>query len=98
MDKKPETGGLAALLRKDKEQKLRRAQEAGAEAGASAVCAAPRREKMRLGEAARYLGVSAGKVRRLVEEGRLGCDVDPLDKRRKLVKVADLERLKQGAG
>jgi hypothetical protein len=45
MDKKPETGGLAALLRKDKEQKQRRAQEAEA----SAVCAAPRREKMRLG-------------------------------------------------
>jgi hypothetical protein len=94
MDKKPETGGLAALLRKDKEQKQRRAQEAEA----SAVCAAPRREKMRLGEAARYLGVSAGKVRRLVEEGRLGCDIDPLDKRRRLVKVAELERLKQSSG
>lgn len=53
---------------------------------------------MRLGEAARYLGVSAGKVRRLVEEGRLGCDIDPLDKRRRLVKVADLEGLKQSSG
>ena len=94
MDKKPETGGLAALLRRDKEQKLRRAQEAEA----SAVCAAPPREKMRLGEAARYLGVSAGKVRRLVEEGRLGCETDPLDKRRRLVKVTDLERLKQASG
>jgi hypothetical protein len=42
--------------------------------------------------------VSAGKVRRLVEEGRLWCDIDPLDKRRRLVKVADLERLKQASG
>ena len=43
--------------------------------------------------AARRLGVSRTKVWRLVKEGRLAARADVLDRRRRLIAVADLDRL-----
>lgn len=48
-----------------------------------------------LAQAAQYLGVSRRKVWQLVKKGQLKAERDPLDERRKLVKVQDLERLKE---
>jgi len=48
-----------------------------------------------LGEAADYLGVSTVKMWQLVRDGHLKTYSDPLDKRRKLFKLADLNRLKK---
>jgi hypothetical protein len=52
--------------------------------------------KMHLKEAAGYLGVSHRKMGQLVKEG-LESQIDPLDKRRKLVQVKDLDKLKQAS-
>jgi hypothetical protein len=53
------------------------------------------RSRMKLSDAAAYLGVSPAKLSRIVGRGELPCTVDPLDRRRKLVAVADLQQLKQ---
>ena len=53
------------------------------------------RRRMKLSDAAAYLGVSPAKLSRIVGRGELSCTVDPLDRRRKLVAVADLKRLKE---
>lgn len=50
---------------------------------------------MKLSDAAAYLGVSPAKLSRIVGRGELSCTVDPLDRRRKLVTVADLKRLRE---
>lgn len=55
--------------------------------------ASPRR--MKLSDAAAYLGVSAAKVSRLVKAGELTCFEDILDRRRKLVLVEELDRPKE---
>jgi hypothetical protein len=50
---------------------------------------------MKLSDAAAYLGVLPAKLSRIVGRGELSCTVDPLDRRRKLVTVADLKRLRE---
>jgi len=44
-------------------------------------------------EAQRLLNVSKKKMASLLAEGTLSFELDPLDKRVKLVKIADIERL-----
>lgn len=44
-------------------------------------------------EAQRLLGVSKKKMASLLSEGTLAFETDPLDKRVKLVKMVDVERL-----
>ena len=51
-------------------------------------------EYLNLKEAARYLGVSDIKIRRLVSKGLLEVSYDPLDDRKRLVKKPDLDTLK----
>ena len=53
--------------------------------------------KMTLTEAARYLNVSPRKVSHLVKDGVIRFNTDPLDKRRRLVSVADLDSLKRAS-
>ena len=50
---------------------------------------------MTLAEAARYLNVSPRKMGTLVKAGVLQVKTDPLDRRRRLVRVADLDSLKR---
>lgn len=51
-----------------------------------------------MGEAAHMLGVSHAKIWRLVRDGILAAHVNALDRREKLVRRADIDRLKrQGA-
>ncbi len=52
-----------------------------------------RRRRIGLMEAAERLGVSPMTVRRLVREGTLQVHANPLDKRQRLIAVADLERV-----
>lgn len=54
-----------------------------------------KKKRMKLSDAATYLGVSAAKMSRLIGAGRLSYSVDPLDLRRKLVLVEDLDRIKE---
>jgi predicted urease superfamily metal-dependent hydrolase len=51
--------------------------------------------KITLHEAAVYLGVSPGKISRMVRRGQLEVIVDPLDMRKKLVSLRKLEELKR---
>jgi len=51
-------------------------------------------EYLNLKEAARYLGVSDIKIRRLVGKGLLKVSSDPLDDRKRLVRKADLDGLR----
>ncbi|HKQ06809.1 MAG TPA: excisionase family DNA-binding protein [Blastocatellia bacterium] len=46
-------------------------------------------------EAARYLGVSLPKLRALVKERKITVEKDPLDERKKLIKTAELRKLKE---
>lgn len=46
-------------------------------------------------EGAAYLGVSRNKIWKIIKSGELATRKDPLDERRKLVKKADLQRLKE---
>ncbi len=52
-------------------------------------------ELMTLKEAQEYLGVSRVKIWKLTKEGNLSIYTDPLDKRKKLVPKAEVEKLKQ---
>lgn len=52
-----------------------------------------REEFVTLGEAQERLGVSRFKVTQLVKEGKLTVFRSELDRREKLVKVSDLDRL-----
>jgi hypothetical protein len=54
-----------------------------------------KRRRMKLADAARYLGISAASMSRLITRGVLECTVDPLDRRRRLVLVEDLDSLKE---
>jgi hypothetical protein len=51
--------------------------------------------KITLGEVSRYLGVGCRVVSRLVKEGVIRISKDPLDSRRKLVSVRELDQLKR---
>lgn len=48
---------------------------------------------IKVSEAQRLLGVSKKKMASLIAEGTISYELDPLDKRVKLVKMADIERL-----
>jgi excisionase family DNA binding protein len=47
-----------------------------------------------LTEAAKYLGISRGKMCALVKKKVILFQRDPLDDRKKLIKISDLKRLK----
>jgi excisionase family DNA binding protein len=51
-------------------------------------------EYLPLIQAAEYLGVSRPTIKRLISEGELTTTPSPLDRRVKLVKRADLDRLR----
>lgn len=50
---------------------------------------------MTLTQAADYLGISLRKMAYMVSGGEIKFTVDPLDKRRKLVSIAELDSLKR---
>lgn len=50
---------------------------------------------MKLSDAAACLGISPAKLSRIVGRSELSYTVDPLDRRQKLVAVADLKRLRK---
>jgi len=52
---------------------------------------------MSLGDSAKFLGVSERKMWKLAKEGTVKYRQDPLDRRRKLFKLSDLKRLKEGS-
>ena len=56
-----------------------------------------KRRRMKLCEAAAYLGVTTSMMSRLVRRGVLSYTVNPFDRRLKLVSVEDLDRLKEQA-
>lgn len=51
--------------------------------------------RMALTQAAAYLGISERKMAHMVKRGEISFTVDPLDRRRKLVSVAELDSLKR---
>ena len=56
----------------------------------------PSRRRMRVGEAAAYLGLSRQKIQRLIGTGQLPAEIIPGDVRRdRWVKSEDLDRLFQ---
>jgi hypothetical protein len=93
MKDKPQTEGLAALLRKDKERKARAGQKSEADAQGETESI----RRMKFTDAVKYLRTSKDKLRSLIKEGRLTLDEDPLDKRRKLLRVDELDQLKQAS-
>ena len=52
-------------------------------------------KKINLTQARKILGVSPNKMSKLVTDGTLHFELDPLDQRVKLVRIKDVERLKQ---
>ena len=55
------------------------------------------REFMTTTEATRYLNISTATMARLIREGRINTYLHPLDRRKKLVRSADVYNLKQEA-
>jgi hypothetical protein len=53
-------------------------------------------EEMKLTQARQYLGVSFTKMTTLIKRGLLTFEEDPLDCRVKVVKRADLDKLRRG--
>jgi excisionase family DNA binding protein len=51
------------------------------------------RELMTVGEAREYLGVGKAKMAKLIHDGVLPTQPDPLDKRIRLIKRSDVEAL-----
>ena len=49
--------------------------------------------KMKLSQAAKFLGISSSNLSNLVSSGKISVEDDPLDRRVKLVKRADLEEI-----
>lgn len=52
-------------------------------------------ERMKLSQAAKFLGTSTSNVSNLVGSGKIATELDPLDRRIRLVKRSDLEALKR---
>ena len=52
-------------------------------------------QKINLSQARKILGVSPNKMSKLVADGTLRYELDPLDQRVKLVLLKEVERLKQ---
>lgn len=50
---------------------------------------------MTLTQAAAYLGISTRKMAQMVRDGEISVTVDPLDKRRRLVEVRQLDDLRR---
>ena len=55
------------------------------------------RQWMTTTEATTYLGVSSKTMTRLIREGIIRTEEHPLDRRKKLVRLADIIRLKEAA-
>lgn len=53
-------------------------------------------EEMKLTQARQYLGISFTKMTTLIKRGLLAFEEDPLDCRVKVVKRADLDKLRRG--
>jgi hypothetical protein len=51
--------------------------------------------RMMLKQAANYLGISLRKMAYMVKAGEVEFTVDPLDRRRKLISVTELDSLKR---
>jgi hypothetical protein len=49
--------------------------------------------KMKLSQAAKFLGISSSNLSNLVGSGKISVEDDPLDRRVKLVKRSDLEEI-----
>jgi len=61
-----------------------------------ALLSRPSRKRMRVGQAAEYLGVSRQKIQRLIESGQLPAEIIPGEVRRdRWVKREDLDRVFQ---
>ncbi len=56
---------------------------------------ADKTKKINLSQARKILGVSPNKMSKLVSDGTLSFEHDPLDQRVKLVLLKDVEKLKQ---
>ena len=54
-----------------------------------------RNDLVKMAAAAEYLGVSRNTARRLIAEERVPTFTTPLDKRQRLVRLADLARLRR---
>lgn len=52
--------------------------------------------KMKLSQAAKFLGISPSTLSNLVGSGKIAVEDDPLDRRVKLVKRTDLEEILHG--
>jgi excisionase family DNA binding protein len=52
-------------------------------------------EHLTINEAAEYLGVSRHKIRRLIKSARLHCYEDWQDSRRRLIRIAELDQLRE---
>lgn len=55
------------------------------------------RRKVKRGDIASYLGVGWRVVNRLIRDGQIELEPDPLDGRRKLADCAKLDRLKEAS-
>lgn len=55
------------------------------------------RDKLTVKEAAEYLNTTRQKISRLLKRGVLQAEVNPMDTRYKLIKRADLDKLKEYA-
>jgi excisionase family DNA binding protein len=56
---------------------------------------AKKERRMTLTQAAGYLGISLRKMAQMVKDGEIKFIVDPLDRRRKLISVAEMDSLKR---
>jgi predicted HTH domain antitoxin len=55
-------------------------------------------KKINLTQARRILGVSPNKMSKLIADGTIPYQLDPLDQRVKLVALGDVEKLKRSSG
>ncbi len=61
----------------------------------NAIASSTNSKKINLTQARKILGVSPNKMSKLVSDGTLAHELDPLDQRVKLVLLKDVERLKR---
>jgi len=61
----------------------------------NAIASSTNSKKINLTQARKILGVSPNKMSKLVNDGTLAHELDPLDQRVKLVLLKDVERLKR---
>lgn len=93
MKDKQQAGGLAAIQRQ--KRGLKASQGKKSEPGAHVQPESIKR--MKVVDAVKYLRTSKGKIRELVKEGVLTQEEDPLDKRKRLLRVDELDRLKKSS-